>query len=350
MIKSKPPTSGTSTGSSTPHSQLLCQRCRLPLGIHDKLNELDATALDRMLSASAPASPDERRSDTGNLYPRFTLAHYKQEATGSDVTTRAPLSTLPTSDKRHDGNPTTDSFVVLDKASLSGPPTANGTSATAHAPPIGGYEAMIRAAELQEGAENGSKDPFDPEGGKYSLSARFQTSDRLYDIISSRTELDKPICSECMESLVEALRQQYSEVARHRDIYAAFLEQVQQCKPTPEQQLAAEKELAEITKEQDRVMAELRSVEQERLKVESEIEELERQAAKLDEDEQKFWVTRNKYAQELEDFTNERDAFRSQLARDTALVERLKKTNVYSDVFRIEGGSAAVDRMAGIAR
>lgn len=238
----------------------------------------------------------------------------------------------------------TDSVISKARISSNGGDTMTGN--------IGNYEAIMRDATSDESRGFDEKDSISGESGdgdRYALSNRFKTSEKIYDIVTSNSDIDQPICSECIDLLLEGLKQQYVEIVRDRDIYAEFLKHVKEDKPSDEQRIAAEKELAEIITQQDQAMSDLRKAELEREQVEKEIAELEQQSRLLDDEEEKFWVTRNKYAQELEDFLEERDMIKMKLKRDTEMLEKLRKTNVYSDIFAIEGGSAAVDRMAGVS-
>ncbi|KAK9387020.1 autophagy protein Apg6-domain-containing protein [Lipomyces mesembrius] len=350
----------SSSGASTPQVQV-CQRCRLPLRIHEPMLDLDGSAFDQILSSSAPVQGDEpkMKADLKQGYPSLQLDHYQARsgasATKGNGDTNLIIRPRRPSNHRASGYLSrsstipTESFVLLTESQVV---NAQPQSNHDRHEQIGGYEAMIRD-EASIGKEDANGGDSDEQNGidaeKYSLSNRFKTSDRIFDIVSSKTDLDQPICSECMELLVEGLKQQYIEIVRDRDAYAEFLKQVQNETPSPEVQAAAEKELAEISKQQEEVIAELRKAEEERKKVEAEIEELEKQSKQLSSEEEHFWATRNKFSQELEEFLNERDAVKMQYAHDSELLEKLKKTNVYSDIFAIEGGSAALDRMAGVS-
>lgn len=181
---------------------------------------------------------------------------------------------------------------------------------------------------------------------EHALSTKFKTSDRLFDILSSKSDIDHPICVECTELLIEGLKQQFVEARKDRDAYIEFLNQVQNEIPSKEEEEVAAKHLERIEREQASVLAELQKVESERRKVEEEVAELDRQSKELDEEESKFWNMRNAFADELEEFLSERDAVKMQYQYDVAQLERLRATNVYSDIFAIEGGSSAVNRMA----
>ncbi|KAK7207036.1 autophagy protein Apg6-domain-containing protein [Myxozyma melibiosi] len=336
-------------GSSSVQHTVLCRRCRLPLRMHEQISDLDSNTFDQFLSSSAPINADldfskeQKKVDyykdqhgIGSLRDPYSKDYRRPSAT-------APVSPAPL--RSVNG----DSFVLLSDSVISNARTAADAGGI-----VGNYEAMLRRdyysnEKRGEVDETSAAENTGDEEDLYALSNRLKTSDKIHDIVTSKSDIDQPICSECVELLLQGLKQQYVEIVRDRDIYADFLKQVKDEKPTDEQQLAAEKELAEIIAEQERVMTDLHKAEHEHATVVQEIKELESQSRDLDEEEKKFWELRNKYAQELDDFLEERDMVKMQLKRDTEMYEKLRKTNVYSDIFAIEGGSAAVDRMAGVS-
>ncbi|KAK9369685.1 autophagy protein Apg6-domain-containing protein [Lipomyces kononenkoae] len=351
----------SSSGTSTPPAQV-CQRCRLPLRLHEPMIDLDGKSLDQMLSSSAPVGGDEPKlkADIKQGYPSLQLDHYQAissvNATNGNGDPNLMIRPQRPSNHRASGYLSrsstipTESFVLLTESQVvNAQPQGNHDKHEK----IGAYEAMMQDASNKGkddvGADSDARKRNGVDDEIYPLSNRFRTSDRIFDIVTSTTDLDQPICSECLELLVEGLKQQYIEIIRDRDAYAEFLKQVQSEIPSSEDQAAAEKELGEISKQQEEVIAELRKTEEERKKVEAEIEELEKQSKQLSKEEEYFWATRNKFSQELEEFLNERDAVKMQYAHDSELLEKLKRTNVYSDIIAIEGGSAALDRMAGVS-
>ncbi|KAK9455382.1 autophagy protein Apg6-domain-containing protein, partial [Dipodascopsis uninucleata] len=342
---------GADSGTLTP--LMICQRCRLPLTIHESLDNMDSTQSDQGLSSSAPTTSDEqklkRQTGKSNFRP-IRLEHFKQNGHSDysgTATTDNAINKSP--QNRFHGPAGTESFVLLTESQVVNAQPAS-KPANYYGPqeddgPKGTYETMM--ARYERSKNNGTVNEEDESDSEiYSLSNRFKVSDKLFDVVTARTDIEQPICSECMELLVEGLKQQYIEIVRDRDAYANFLKQVQTEKPSPEVQQKMEKELVDITKEQEELMLHLKKREQEREKIRKEIEELEAQSQELQREEERFWKARNQFASELEEFLNERDSVKAKYSYDNELLEKLRKTNVYSDIFAIEGGSAAVERMA----
>ncbi|KAK5631660.1 hypothetical protein RRF57_007374 [Xylaria bambusicola] len=131
---------------------------------------------------------------------------------------------------------------------------------------------------------------------------------RLFEILSARSDIDHPICVECTEMLVDGLQKRLESSARERDAYASFLKQVQADVPTEEDIAESERLLAEAKKEEEDSMKELLNLEKEKAALDEEILALEEESRKLDIEEEKFWRDRNAFASKLSDFQNERTA------------------------------------------
>lgn len=211
------------------------------------------------------------------------------------------------------------SFVMLTESQLGPPqvpPDVNGDSASPQSK---------RASNVQDdpGAENGS------------FADQVERTSRLFEIISSRSDIDHPICTECTDMLVEGLQQRLGEATKERDAYIAFLRNMNSSIPAQEEVEAAEKSLQETQQAEEAAFAELVALEKEKDSLDEEIAGLEEESRQLDTDEEKFWRDRNAFSLVLADFQNERDALNMKYDHDSRQLERLQRTNVYNDAFCI---------------
>lgn len=67
------------------------------------------------------------------------------------------------------------------------------------------------------------------------FSIQMETATRLYEILSARSDIDQPICTECTERLVEQLQKRMGTATRERDAYVEFLRQANGDIPTDEE-------------------------------------------------------------------------------------------------------------------
>jgi len=175
-----------------------------------------------------------------------------------------------------------------------------------------------------------------PDGDqKQLLSHQVEVTTRLFEILSSRSDTDHPICVECTELLVEGLQKRLASSTRERDAYVDFLKKLNAEVRSPEEVRKAEEQLKATREAEAATFAELVKLEQEKAAVDDEIAGLEDEARQLDLEEERFWCERNAFALKLSEFQNERDGVNLQYDHDSRQLERLQRTNVYNDTFCI---------------
>jgi beclin 1 len=208
------------------------------------------------------------------------------------------------------------SFIYLTESQLAQPP------ARAEPPPS-------RSPSKATNSAAGSDEKEDPK------TYQMERLNKLYEIISARSDIDHPICVECSDMLVEGLQKELENTAKERDAYVAFLKQIQGEEPTEADLKQQQEATRRAKKEQESALAELLQLEKEKETVDEEIAALEAEAAALDRDEEQFWRDRNAFTAKLSDFQNERDSINSRFDHDSQLLEKLQRSNVYNDTFCI---------------
>ncbi|KAL4902615.1 hypothetical protein BDW74DRAFT_61394 [Aspergillus multicolor] len=304
-----------------------CQKCRTPLKLDGSLEALNPAAFDLLIGSTGKTVPDHPSSSSRLSYPQERRELYERVSknASSPVYRRsipAPRqvggsSTTPSRLGRGDsGNM---SFVMLTESQFGPPhgtPGVNGDGASG----------SKRASGVQGD---------DPGAGNGSFADQVERTSRLFDIISARSDIDHPICTECTDMLVEGLQQRLLEATKERDAYITFLRNLNSSVPTQEEIEAAEKSLKETLEAEEAAYAELVALEKEKVSLDEEIAQLEEESRQLDDEEEKFWRDRNAFSLVLADFQNERDALNMKYDHDSRQLERLQRTNVYNDAFCI---------------
>lgn len=168
---------------------------------------------------------------------------------------------------------------------------------------------------------------------------------RLFEILSSRSDIDHPVCVECTDMLLEGLQQKLEDTSRERDIYVKHLKSVQADQPTAAEVKTQKEALRKAEQEKDEAMKLLRDLETEKEKLDDEILALEKESKELDAEEEGFWRERNAFASEMAEFQAERDSITVKYANDSQLLEKLRRSNVYNDTFCIshDGSFATIN-------
>ncbi|KAL8819956.1 MAG: hypothetical protein Q9223_001725 [Gallowayella weberi] len=167
------------------------------------------------------------------------------------------------------------------------------------------------------------------------LSQQIESTTRLFEILSARSDIDHPICTECTDLLLSQLQNRLSAATKERDTYISFFKSLNTSTPTSSDFAKAQRSLAEARSAESNAFAELQALEKEREALDAEIVNLEAESLALDAEEQDFWRSRNAFALTLLEFQNERDALTAAYDHDAQQLERLQRTNVYNDCFCI---------------
>lgn len=158
---------------------------------------------------------------------------------------------------------------------------------------------------------------------------------KLFEILSSRSDIDHPVCVECTEMLVDGLQKRLQTANQEREAYVGYLKHMQADAPTDEEVRAAEDSLKRQKNTETEAFERLKDIEKLKASVDEQLLTLEDESGQLDADEEQFWRDRNAFATKLTDFQNERDSINSKFDHDSRLLEKLQRSNVYNDTFCI---------------
>lgn len=297
-------------------SMLYCQKCRTPLKLDSSLHDLNPASFKILADAPPvlePRSPDGPRSAAA----RERRQRYDEVArsAGPPVQKRNLSSVTPRSASKLAPDM---SYIMLSESQIS---------------PESPEEVIRTPTKKSSSKKPASRDESSTENSAYSQQV--ETSNRLFEILSSRSDIDHPICSECTELLLDGMQKRQANAIRERDAYVDFLKKAQDDVPTEEEKSKTRRELEDAQKHEKRALAELEALEAEKAKMEEEIAALDLEAEELDEEEERFWRERNAFVAELASFQEERDSLQNQVAHDATVLETLQRTNVFNDTFRI---------------
>jgi beclin 1 len=202
---------------------------------------------------------------------------------------------------------------------------------------------MLTESQLQHSNQPSASSDQRPET---SIMSRGETSDqsflhkstmsmRLFEILSSRSDVDHPICKDCTELLLAALQSRLTESIRERDAYAGYLRNLKSHTVTEKELTRASEDLARSEEREGEAFSELLRSEQEKSQLEQELADLDAEVRVLDEEESRYWQERNAFEQKLGSLNDTHDALSASLDHDLQQLARLERTNVYNDAFFI---------------
>jgi beclin 1 len=124
--------------------------------------------------------------------------------------------------------------------------------------------------------------------GPTPISHHLRSTLRLFNLLSTRTDIDHPLCAECTQILLTSLQRQLDETKKERDGYIAFEKEVKKEKERDGQGMSreeAEKKIEKLKVEEKVATENLKEAERERDKLDKEMRALEEEEKALEEEE-----------------------------------------------------------------
>lgn len=191
----------------------------------------------------------------------------------------------------------------------------------------------VKADATQQNTSNASERT---DSEKPKLSREVERSKQLFAILSSRSDIDHPICAECTSLLLSTFNTRLSSSIRERDAYASFRKSLQTTASAAEDDHeSVERDLEAALKAERAAMQELEQMEAEKRALEEEIAQLEEERRALDKEEQAFWGSRNAFDEHMHELTMDLASLQQRFEHDDMQLKLLQRTNVYNDTFCI---------------
>ncbi|XP_066587031.1 beclin-1-like protein isoform X2 [Prorops nasuta] len=176
-------------------------------------------------------------------------------------------------------------------------------------------------------------------GESESLGHHLKVRAALFDILSSSSAADHPLCDECTDSLLLLMDQQLKLTEGEWSDYNEYLkkleiEQQQQGNEDTEMENLT-KELQDVKAEEQRLILELEALRKEEKAIQNAISEQQEERRRLQQEEHRYWREYSKHKRDLLLAEDECRSLECQQAYATSQLERLKKTNVFNATFHI---------------
>ncbi|KAL6495572.1 Vacuolar protein sorting-associated protein atg6 [Orobanche gracilis] len=295
--------------------RFLCQNCRQSLSMVG----VDSHA-DKFLASGMQGSSFH---ETGSVVASTRMDHSfvvlpKQRNQTPRVPPR-PRGGPVQPDASHSGKAIDESFVVL-------PPPA----------------ASVYKCEPE--ADGGGTNLPSPEGGPTDSPTQphdsgFHSSitvlNRAFDIATTQTQVEQPLCLECMRILSDKLDKEVEDVNRDVKAYEVCLQRLEGEAKTVLSETEFLKEKLKIEEEERKLEAAIAETEKQCSEVTSELKELELKSSRFKELEERYWHEFNNFQFQLISHQEERDAILAKIEVSQAHLDLLKRTNVLNDAFPI---------------
>ncbi|KAG1746288.1 APG6-domain-containing protein [Suillus occidentalis] len=210
----------------------VCQQCKEPLQLDASLVDLAPSAYD-MIVASLPSVPASRARYVTDLEadklaqlpsPSASKAAWQQAAPLENSRASPPLSTRAQGKQPQRNFPApNESFVLLQESMIRSIPSPVPGAAMPKKTTLGNQKNFPAKnthplpAQQQPELDHSNPTP---------ISHHLRSTMRLFNVLSTRSDIDHPLCAECTQILLSSLQRQLDETKKERDGYIAFEKEV----------------------------------------------------------------------------------------------------------------------------
>ncbi|CCH43847.1 Beclin-1 [Wickerhamomyces ciferrii] len=193
---------------------------------------------------------------------------------------------------------------------------------------------ILSQFENDESEENGVDSDIDIDNK--TLSNRLNTLSNIFNVLSSKNEIDYPVCKDCAQLLLTQLKIKYDKSVKEREVYMQFLSKLQDKQaPVVEKSQESIDEMNKLANQENELLEELKALEKENDDLDDEIKTVTEEIKNIDLQEQQMYKEENEKELEIRNVLNEKDAIKAEYDFNVSQLEKLRKTNVYNDTFNI---------------
>eukprot|EP00898_Chlorokybus_atmophyticus_P000504 jgi/Chlat1/1454/Chrsp12S08682 len=168
-----------------------------------------------------------------------------------------------------------------------------------------------------------------------SIDAQINALARIFDMASTDTQVDQPLCLDCLKALGAELDAEFKEGLEEAKQYEDFLNKLRM-QPEPgvsEEEL--KKDMRRAEEDEKKLLAKLAQADSEHAALQKQLADLDAQSKELDLLEERYWHDFNDFRLQLSDHQEERDGIIARMDVANAQLEVLRHTSVFNDAFYI---------------
>ena len=182
-----------------------------------------------------------------------------------------------------------------------------------------------------------NRDIRDARAKRSDISSKVDSLEMIFNIISSKYEVDYPVCNDCAETLVREMKRKYETLNKDKDVYLHFLKKLSsQNGPHSEKTKEALNELEELQKQEEQLLELLKQEDNNHEELNTEVMKLEEEIADLEKEEIRLCKEKNMKEIELSDSKNKLEQTENSYNENMDLLDSLRKTNVFGNFFEID--------------
>ncbi|KAI4303414.1 hypothetical protein MLD38_039048 [Melastoma candidum] len=182
-------------------------------------------------------------------------------------------------------------------------------------------------------SDGGRAIPLQPNNSGFNSTINILK--RAFEIATSQTQVEQPLCLECMRVLADKLDKEVEDVNMDIEAYEACLQRLEGETRDVLSEADFLREKIKIEEEERKLKAAIEETDKQFQEVTAELKELDLKSGRFKELEERYWHEFNNFQFQLMAHQEERDAILAKIEVSQSHLELLKRTSVLNDAFPI---------------
>lgn len=171
---------------------------------------------------------------------------------------------------------------------------------------------------------------------KPEISSRIDKSENIFDIISSKYDIDYPVCNDCAISLSNNMKHKYETLNNEKEVYLQFLKNLtSQNRPSKGKIELTLEELETLKQNENELMQQIESEDKLHEELNKEINSLSMEIDELKSKELERCKLQNQLHMENTERLNTIDKLQNEFNSNMDFLDNLRKSNVFDNFFEI---------------
>jgi beclin 1 len=171
---------------------------------------------------------------------------------------------------------------------------------------------------------------------KSDISERVDSLEAIFNIISTKYEIDYPVCSDCASTIISQMKVKYETLNKEKNIYMQFVKKLTaQNGPNIEKTKQALDDIDKLHIEEEEIFRQLSNEDKRHSELNKELAELENEIKELEIEEKDLCLIKNRQESDIERSLQELNSSKNKYQQNMDFLDSLRKTNVFNNFFDI---------------
>jgi len=168
-----------------------------------------------------------------------------------------------------------------------------------------------------------------------NTTANVALENHLLQIVSEESQVDQPVCEDCVSRVLLELDQRYKDALQQEKHYQKSLLELEQRPLEPTDDEAFQLEIEQFEQTELELRAQLQELSEERSSLNAELEVVRETTAAVEEQEYRYWRDLNEYLIEYERFVDQKDSLAQRIEVTQTKLQDLQRTDIFDECFHI---------------